>query len=80
MPPTSSFMRPRSPHRCTTASSLVETIDANVNGLRFMLDYAAARQQAAREGLHGMLFFSTSEIYGDPPANEIPTGRNVTAV
>lgn len=46
----------------------LETIDANVNGLRIMLDHARQRTD-----LQGMLFFSTSEIYGDPPAADIPT-------
>lgn len=46
----------------------LETIDANVNGLRIMLDHARERT-----ALQGMLFFSTSEIYGDPPAADIPT-------
>ncbi len=47
----------------------LETIDANVQGLRHMLEYAAGRPGK----IGGMLFFSTSEIYGDPPADEIPT-------
>ncbi|MGH8177912.1 MAG: NAD-dependent epimerase/dehydratase family protein [Steroidobacter sp.] len=51
----------------------LQTIDANVNGLRRMLDYAAARQSSAEQSVRGLLFFSTSEIYGDPPATEIPT-------
>jgi dTDP-glucose 4,6-dehydratase/UDP-glucuronate decarboxylase len=46
----------------------LETIDANVIGLRRFLDYAAATR-----GLAGMLFFSTSEIYGDPTPDAIPT-------
>ena len=46
----------------------LETIDANVIGLRRFLDYAAAAR-----GLAGMLFFSTSEIYGDPTPDAIPT-------
>lgn len=46
----------------------LETIDANVNGLRTMLEYARRH-----DSLLGMLFFSTSEIYGDPPATDIPT-------
>jgi nucleoside-diphosphate-sugar epimerase len=50
----------------------IETIDANVNGLRYLLDYARARSEAGR-GLRGMLFFSTSEIYGDPSPDAIPT-------
>lgn len=51
----------------------LETIDANVNGLRYMLDYAARRIAKSRDSFEGLLFFSTSEIYGDPPPNEIPT-------
>lgn len=45
----------------------LETLDANVAGLRNMLDLA--RLASARS----MVFFSSSEIYGDPPAHEIPT-------
>lgn len=50
----------------------LETMDANVNGLRLLLDRAVAQ---AREGrpLRGFLVFSTSEIYGDPPPERIPT-------
>ncbi|MGE0313880.1 MAG: NAD-dependent epimerase/dehydratase family protein [Lautropia sp.] len=51
----------------------LETIDANINGLRHMLDHAAARNKAKAGSFKGLLFFSTSEIYGDPPAGEIPT-------
>jgi nucleoside-diphosphate-sugar epimerase len=51
----------------------LETIDANVNGLRHMLDYAAARNRTAPGSFKGMLFFSTSEIYGDPTPDAIPT-------
>ncbi|MDB4888783.1 MAG: NAD-dependent epimerase/dehydratase [Gemmatimonadetes bacterium] len=50
----------------------IQTIDANVNGLRRLLDYAVARRDGGR-AITGMLFFSTSEIYGDPPADSIPT-------
>ena len=50
----------------------IETIDANINGLRSFLDYARARQDGGRS-VAGLLFFSTSEIYGDPPAADIPT-------
>ena len=45
----------------------LETIDANVLGLRSMLD------MARKWGSESMLFFSSSEIYGDPPPDEIPT-------
>jgi UDP-glucuronate decarboxylase len=50
----------------------LETMDANVNGLRRFLDYAR-RRQATEQPLLGLLFFSTSEIYGDPDADHIPT-------
>ena len=53
----------------------IETMDANVNGLRHLLDYCRGRQDGL-EPVEGMLFFSTSEIYGDPPADEIPTSED----
>lgn len=46
----------------------VETIDANVWGLRRLLDF-----YKGAAGLEGFLFFSSSEIYGDPDAQSIPT-------
>ncbi|MGH7619076.1 MAG: NAD-dependent epimerase/dehydratase family protein [Gemmatimonadaceae bacterium] len=45
----------------------LETIDANVGGIRRMLDLA--REHGAR----GVLSLSSSEIYGDPVAAAIPT-------
>jgi UDP-glucuronate decarboxylase len=50
----------------------IETMDANVNGLRHMLNYASARQ-GTPEPPRGMLFYSSSEIYGDPTPENIPT-------
>lgn len=50
----------------------IETMDANVNGLRFLLDRAVAQKQAGRP-LKGVLFYSSSEIYGDPTPESIPT-------
>jgi nucleoside-diphosphate-sugar epimerase len=47
-------------------------MDANVNGLRSLLDHALV-QQAAGRPLTGFLFYSTSEIYGDPTPENIPT-------
>jgi nucleoside-diphosphate-sugar epimerase len=47
-------------------------IDANINGLRNLLDYAVAERDAKRP-LEGFLFYSSSEIYGDPSADAIPT-------
>ncbi len=50
----------------------VETMDANINGLRNLLDYAL-RQSRAGKPLRGLLFWSSSEIYGDPDRAHIPT-------
>ncbi len=50
----------------------IETIDANVQGLRQLLDRCVI-QQERKTPMEGLLFFSTSEIYGDPPAECIPT-------
>lgn len=49
----------------------VETIDANIWGLRRLLD--AYRN---RSSLRGFLFFSSSEIYGDPEPQFIPTAED----
>lgn len=50
----------------------IETMDANVNGLRFLLEYC--RNQAEQNSpVEGFLFYSTSEIYGDPTPENIPT-------
>ncbi len=45
----------------------IETMDANVTGLRNLLDHCVASP------VESLLFFSTSEIYGDPDAANIPT-------
>jgi len=50
----------------------IETMDANVNGLRNILDYAKRRADDGKP-LAGMLYYSTSEIYGDPQPEHIPT-------
>ena len=50
----------------------LETMDANVNGLRQLLEAARTLQETGKP-VRGFLYFSTSEIYGDPPASEIPT-------
>lgn len=50
----------------------VETMDGNVNGLRNLLDYAMGRARAGTP-IKGLLFWSSSEIYGDPDAAHIPT-------
>ncbi len=50
----------------------IKTMDANVNGLRFLLEYCQT-QKEKNKPISGFLFFSTSEIYGDPSPENIPT-------
>lgn len=50
----------------------LETMDANINGLRWLLDLAR-RQADAGHPVRGLLFYSSSEIYGDPSPEAIPT-------
>jgi UDP-glucuronate decarboxylase len=50
----------------------IETMDANINGLRFLLDYSLAQKQKGKP-VEGILFYSSSEIYGDPTQDSIPT-------
>ena len=45
----------------------IETMDANVIGLRNLLDFAKDNP------CESLLFFSTSEVYGDPDPDNIPT-------
>jgi dTDP-glucose 4,6-dehydratase/UDP-glucuronate decarboxylase len=52
----------------------IETMDANVNGLRHLLEYALEEQHSGRP-LTALLFCSTSEIYGDPSPEFIPTSE-----
>lgn len=47
----------------------LETIDANVWGLRRLLEYYRDRP------IEGFLFFSSSEVYGDPDPRYIPTSE-----
>ena len=48
----------------------LETIDVNVTGTRRLLDLAREK------GAKGVLYLSSSEIYGDPPADKIPTSED----
>ena len=50
----------------------IETMDANITGLRLLLDRVV---EAGERGwkTEGFLFFSSSEIYGDPTPEHIPT-------
>ena len=50
----------------------IETMDAKINGLRFMLDRCLAQKKAGKP-VEGVLFYSSSEIYGDPTPENIPT-------
>src|SRR5690606_30618770 len=50
----------------------IETMDANVNGLRSLLEYARAQSEKGKP-VEGFLFYSSSEIYGDPTPENIPT-------
>lgn len=50
----------------------IETMDANVIGLRILLDYFL-KQKKNNKQVDGFLFFSSSEIYGDPTKENIPT-------
>ena len=48
----------------------IKTIEANIWGLKRLLDLYK------NETLRGFLFFSSSEIYGDPDSAHIPTGED----
>lgn len=48
----------------------IETIDADVIGLRRLLDFFQDKP------LRGFLFYSSSEVYGDPYQDQIPTSEN----
>ncbi len=50
----------------------IATMDANVNGLRLLLE-RARQQELEGHPVSGVLFFSSSEIYGDPEDGAIPT-------
>ena len=47
------------------------TLDANIWGLRQLLDFYKERKD-----FRSFLFFSSSEIYGDPDQKNIPTDEN----
>lgn len=47
----------------------LETVDANITGLRRLFDFYLKKQ------LRGFLFFSSSEVYGDPLPENIPTSE-----
>lgn len=45
----------------------IETLDANIWGLRSLLNFYKEKN------IQGLLFYSSSEVYGDPDATHIPT-------
>jgi len=47
----------------------IDTIDANVNGTRTLLDYAN------QNSIEQFLFFSSSEVYGNPKEKDLPTSE-----
>lgn len=53
----------------------IETINANVLGLYNILEYMVKKSQT-KNPVKGMLFFSSSEIYGDPTKENIPTSED----
>jgi dTDP-glucose 4,6-dehydratase/UDP-glucuronate decarboxylase len=53
----------------------IETMDANVNGLRYLLEYCRA-QKEKKSFVEGFLFFSSSEVYGNPSPENIPTSED----
>jgi nucleoside-diphosphate-sugar epimerase len=50
----------------------LETMHTNVDGLHHLLDYARSRLESSNP-VKGFLFYSSSEIYGDPLPGNIPT-------
>lgn len=65
-------------HAATIASPIyyrrhpIATMDANIYGLRHLLDYCLVQKEKGTP-VEGFLFYSTSEIYGDPSPENIPT-------
>lgn len=52
----------------------IETINANIQGLYNILNYITKRKKR-RKPVKGLLFFSSSEIYGNPTEDNIPTSE-----
>jgi UDP-glucuronate decarboxylase len=47
----------------------IETLDANIWGLRSLLDFYKEKK------IKGFLFYSSSELYGNPDADHVPTSE-----
>jgi nucleoside-diphosphate-sugar epimerase len=52
----------------------LKCMDANINGLRYLLDYSVASKKTDVP-VEAFMFYSSSEIYGDPTAENIPTSE-----
>tara|TARA_R110002049_G_scaffold54526_2_gene151706 strand:+ start:1399 stop:2604 length:1206 start_codon:yes stop_codon:yes gene_type:complete len=50
----------------------LKCMDANINGLRYLLDYSVAAK-GSDTPVEAFMFYSSSEIYGDPTPENIPT-------
>ncbi len=50
----------------------IETMKANIQGLINALEYMVSKKDT-KNSVKGLLFFSSSEIYGDPTKGNIPT-------
>lgn len=57
----------------------IETMDANVNGLRHLLEYCRSQKEKGNL-VEGFLFYSSSEIYGDPAPDAIPTPEDYRGI
>lgn len=53
----------------------IKTMDTNVNGLRHILEYAVKKKESKMQ-IPEILYFSSSEIYGDPAPQNIPTDES----
>lgn len=53
----------------------LETMYTNVDGLRHLLEYARSRLGTSN-AVRGFLFYSSSEIYGDPLPGNVPTAED----
>ena len=50
----------------------IETMNANVNGLSILLEYCLQQKDKGKP-VEAFLFYSSSEVYGDPASENIPT-------
>ncbi len=50
----------------------IECMDTNINGLRNLLDYCISQRDQGKP-VKGFMFYSSSEVYGDPAPENIPT-------